>query len=556
MILKSVIVSITERRKGPHSARFHIKLDTHVQAALPHINVSSNETQSDQKSSKTYGQITSYENKPWFIEDKSKRVTQALRFRYWHDEKRFKGTGETSLAQRALNTLGGQRMGGNVKSDPVQGPLGWQRKDDWDILWSPATTAHKAFEGGLRPGQLCSAVPGTQSICKKRRLSETLVQAYGEKAFDIIPRTYSVPRQVKEWREWMLTHCKGGEAQLWMLKTAQHLGKGLKLVPYQSAIKEVLLQFQKADVARKSGRAKQVRPFVVAQRYVEDPMLINGLKFGIRVWVLITSVNPLRVYMHSGGLVLFSTDMYSSDISRADGSVAGGHVTNYAQNKDGEVWDMKQLRRYLGDRDFDVLMNRILHNTAMTYAAALEPMRREASKMGRPAAGCSSFELMGLDFLVDSSLNPWLLEVNSTPSLAVEHSDPEVEGMIYHEKNSMVMDIFKLLRIPERFSSAVQQSDNESSSSLSMINGCEDKEEREALVAKVSAWLGEQANHEAVYEIVASELEMRAGTGFVPLMNSISLAEAEASGWNVTFSQLDLLQERWCQAREQSLVFP
>jgi fructose-specific phosphotransferase system component IIB len=36
------------------------------------------------------------------------------------------GTGETSLAQRALNALGGQRMGGNVKSDPVQGPLGWQ----------------------------------------------------------------------------------------------------------------------------------------------------------------------------------------------------------------------------------------------------------------------------------------------------------------------------------------------------------------------------------------------------------------------------------------------
>jgi hypothetical protein len=52
-------------------------------------------------------------------------------------------------------------------------------------------------------------------------------------------------------------------------------------------------------------------------------MLINGMKFGIRVWVLLTSVNPLRVYMHSGGLVLFSTDMYTSDITREDGSVAG-----------------------------------------------------------------------------------------------------------------------------------------------------------------------------------------------------------------------------------------
>jgi hypothetical protein len=32
-----------------------------------------------------------------------------------------------------------------------------------------------------------------------------------------------------------------------------------------------------------------------------------------------------------------------------------------------------------------------------------------------------------------------------------------VEGMIYREKNSMVMDIFKLLRVPERFSSVVQK---------------------------------------------------------------------------------------------------
>ena len=32
---------------------------------------------------------------------------------------------------------------------------------------------------------------------------------------------------------------------------------------------------------------------------------------------------------------------------------------------------------------------------------------------------------MGLDYLIDTNLTPWLLEVNSTPSLAVDHSDPE-----------------------------------------------------------------------------------------------------------------------------------
>ncbi len=67
----------------------------------------------------------------------------------------------------------------------------------------------------------------------------------------------------------------------------------------------------------------------------------------------------------------------------------------------------------------------------MTYAAALDPMRRECTRLkvlgaaqGTDHRSSSCFELMGLDFLVDSSLKPWLLEVNSTPSLAVEHSDP------------------------------------------------------------------------------------------------------------------------------------
>ena len=44
-----------------------------------------------------------------------------------------------------------------------------------------------------------------------------------------------------------------------------------------------------------------------AQRYVADPLLIQGRKFGIRVWVLVTGHDPLRVYMHANGLVLFST---------------------------------------------------------------------------------------------------------------------------------------------------------------------------------------------------------------------------------------------------------
>ena len=55
------------------------------------------------------------------------------------------------------------------------------------------------------------------------------------------------------------------------------------------------------------GKSKTEKPYVQVQRYVSDPLLIQGRKFGIRVWVLVTGHDPLRVYLHGKGLVLFST---------------------------------------------------------------------------------------------------------------------------------------------------------------------------------------------------------------------------------------------------------
>ncbi len=53
----------------------------------------------------------------------------------------------------------------------------------------------------------------------------------------------------------------------------------------------------------------QLRPFVVAQRYLHDPLLINGRKFGLRLWAVVTSAKPLRVWLHCNGLVLFSNSV-------------------------------------------------------------------------------------------------------------------------------------------------------------------------------------------------------------------------------------------------------
>ena len=49
----------------------------------------------------------------------------------------------------------------------------------------------------------------------------------------------------------------------------------------------------------------------MVERYIENPLLLDGYKFDLRIYVAVTSFTPLRIFVHEEGLVRLSSEKYS-----------------------------------------------------------------------------------------------------------------------------------------------------------------------------------------------------------------------------------------------------
>lgn len=114
------------------------------------------------------------------------------------------------------------------------------------------------------------------------------------------------------------------------------------------------------------------------------------------------------------------------------------HLTNYSinklnkkafvQNNDpnnnegniGSKWSLSGLRKELRKLDIDdQAVFRKIEDIILKTIISAEPILNNAFEMFVPYRN-NCFELLGFDVLIDSNLNPSLLEVNLSPSLSCD----------------------------------------------------------------------------------------------------------------------------------------
>ena len=85
-------------------------------------------------------------------------------------------------------------------------------------------------------------------------------------------------------------------------------------------------------LARSIDNIKQ-HDHYVAQRYLNKPYLIEGLKFDMRIYVLLAGCDPLKIFLFKEGLARFATEKYQQPSDENVDEMCM-HLTNYAINKD------------------------------------------------------------------------------------------------------------------------------------------------------------------------------------------------------------------------------
>ncbi|XP_055375449.1 tubulin polyglutamylase ttll6-like [Condylostylus longicornis] len=313
--------------------------------------------------------------------------------------------------------------------------VGWRLvrfSGHWNILWVDTDPGIETYKD-MKRYQKVNHFPGMQEICRKDLLARNLgrlLKIYPEE-YDFYPKTWCFPADYMEAVNFSREH----RNKTFILKPdAGAQGRGIFLT---KNIKENVKPTER----------------LICQLYINKPLLIDGFKFDLRVYTLITTVDPLRIFVYNEGLVRMATSKYKEP-NEFNVSDLFMHLTNYSVNKrsdnfshDAQLGSKRKfssLHRNLIKEGYDIdTLWRNIDDTIIKTILSSWPMLKHNYRACFPCHDVmqACFEILGFDILVDRNLKPYILEVNQSPSF---YTDEPVD---YEVKEALIRDTLNLLNI-------------------------------------------------------------------------------------------------------------
>ncbi|NXC29424.1 TTL13 polyglutamylase, partial [Campylorhamphus procurvoides] len=306
-----------------------------------------------------------------------------------------------------------------------------RENEEWTVCWTDGSVSLERLME-MKRFQKINHFPGMIELCRKDLLARNLNRMLRlfPKEYIFFPRTWCLPADYGDFNAYRSMR----KTRTFICKPDNSCqGRGIFITHHPEDIKH--------------GER------MICQQYISEPFLIDGFKFDMRIYVLVTSCDPLRVFLYKEGLARFATMRYINRSSRNLGDTCM-HLTNYAINKHNEnfVQDdtigskrkLSTLNAWMAEHNYDTKklwadIDDIVIKTLISAHPVLK--HHYQSCFPNHNAGCACFEILGFDILLDRRLKPWLLEVNHSPSF---NTDSQLDREVKH---ALLCDTFNLINV-------------------------------------------------------------------------------------------------------------
>ncbi|XP_063709120.1 tubulin polyglutamylase ttll6-like [Culicoides brevitarsis] len=303
--------------------------------------------------------------------------------------------------------------------------------DLWNVCWTDSIPPVE-FCREMRRFQKINHFPGMYEISRKDMLARNMNRMLKlfPTDYQIFPKTWCFPADFGD----AMSYSRRFKNKTFILKPDHSSqGKGIWLT---KNLKEV-------DPGER----------LICQLYLCKPLLIDNFKFDLRVYTLITSLEPLRIFIYNEGLARFATTKYREP-NAVNTSNVFMHLTNYSVNRHSRMFShdyeagskrkFTQLNKILANEghDIEALWANVDDVIVKTIISAW-PMLKHNYNASFPNHDVvqACFELLGIDILIDHKLKPFILEVNHSPSF---QTNQEIDREV---KEALIRDTLLLLNI-------------------------------------------------------------------------------------------------------------